>query len=96
MPTTTSPEPPGLTRALTRTHPVSPVPQRSAIAPARLLPLAQRSLMVAGVALAAEYALRVAVGGALERIVAPIRGAAPVVTRTEITEWVVVERLRRR
>ena len=67
--------------------------------PARALPAARRSLLAAGAALAVEYVLRSAarsaLRGALARLPAPFR-AASAITRTEITEWLIVERTRRR
>ena len=64
------------------------------LVPASVLPVVQRSLLVAGAALAAEYALRVALGGTLLRVLSPFRSGA--ITRTEITDWLIVERFRRR
>lgn len=64
------------------------------LVPANVLPVLRRSLLVAGAALAAEYALRAAVGGTLLRVLSPFRSGA--LTRTEITEWLIVERFRRR
>ncbi len=64
------------------------------LVPAGVLPVVQRSLLVAGAALAAEYALRVALGGTLLRVLSPFRSGA--ITRTEITDWLIVERFRRR
>ena len=64
------------------------------LVPARALPVLQRSLLVAGAALAAEYALRLAIGGTLLRVLSPFRSGA--ITRTEITDWLIVERFRRR
>ena len=98
------------TRALTRGVARPPVPRgadRTAIAARELaivaataLPALGRSLMVAAVAYAAERALSATltatVGGALGRLLGPIERAAPAITRTEITEWVVIERIRRR
>ena len=63
--------------------------------PARALPVVRRSLLVAGAALAAEYALRAAVGGTLSWLLSPVRSGASI-ARTEITEWLIVERFRRR
>ncbi len=65
------------------------------LAPARALPVLRRALVVAGAALAAEYALRAALGISLLRLLSPLRSGAAI-TRTEITEWLIVERLRRR
>ena len=67
----------------------------ASLVPARALPAVRRSLLVAGAALAAEYALRAALGGTLLRLLSPVRSGAPI-TRTEITEWLIVERFRRR
>ena len=67
--------------------------------PARALPAARRSLVAAGAALAVEYVLRSAARAALRggfaRLSSPLR-AASAITRTEITEWLIVERARRR
>ena len=98
MPTRQLPAPQqhrGPGRALTPSGTTHPARILGGLANARLVPLAQRSLAVAGAALAAEYALRVALSGPLERLLAPVR-AAPTIIRTEVTEWVIVERLRRR
>ena len=65
------------------------------LVPARALPVVRRSLLVAGAALAAEYALRIAVGGTLARLFSPVRSGASI-ARTEITEWLIIERFRRR
>ena len=62
---------------------------------ARALPVVRRSLLVAGAALAAEYALRAAVGGTLSWLFSPVRSGAAI-ARTELTEWLIVERFRRR
>lgn len=63
------------------------------LVPARAVPVLQRSLLVAGAALAAEYALRAVIGGTLLRVLSPFRSGA--LTRTEITDWLIVERFRR-
>ena len=65
------------------------------LVPSRALPVVRRSLLVAGAALAAEYALRVAVGGTLSWLFSPVRSGASI-ARTEITEWLIIERFRRR
>ena len=65
------------------------------LVPARALPVVRRSLLVAGAALAAEYALRAAVGGTLSWLFSPVRSGASI-ARTEITEWLIIERFRRR
>ncbi len=71
-----------------------------ALAAASALPALGRTLVVAAVAFAAERALSATlsatVGGTVGRLLAPIERAAPAFTRTEITEWVMIERIRRR
>ena len=57
------------------------------------LPVLGRSIAVAVVAYAVERSLRAGVGVAVERLLA--RGGAGV-TRTDITEWITIERIRRR
>ena len=98
------------TRALTRSAARPAVPRGAdraadrvviaahelALVAATALPALRRSLVVAAVAYAAERALSATVGGALGRLLGPIERAAPAITRTEITEWVVIERIRRR
>lgn len=94
LPTSQLPVPgPVRGRALARSS--RPLPARVTNLPAQLLPLAQRSIVVAGAALAAEYALRAALGGTVERLLAPIRDGSAII-RTEVTEWMIVERVRRR
>lgn len=66
----------------------------ASLVPARALPAVRQSLLVAGAAFATEYALRAAIGGSLLRLLSPFRAGA--LTRTEITEWLIVERIRRR
>ncbi len=58
----------------------------------RLMPLAVRSATAVALGLATEYALR----GALNRLLAPLQRSASAVTRTMITEVIIVERVRRR
>ncbi|MYA18873.1 MAG: hypothetical protein F4Z25_01050 [Chloroflexi bacterium] len=67
----------------------------ASLVPARALPVLRTSLLVAGAAFAAEFALRAAIGGSLLRLLSPFRSSAAI-TRTEITEWLIVERFRRR
>ena len=58
------------------------------------LPVLGRSIAVAVVAYAVERSLRASLGVAVERLLAPTeRGGA---TRTDITEWITIERIRRR
>ena len=70
--------------------------REAALATATMLPALGRSLAVAAMAFAAERALSASIGGALGRVLRPIERAAPAFSRTEITEWIVVERIRRR
>ena len=62
----------------------------------RLLPLAVRSATAVALGLAAEYALRGALNRLLDSALAPLQRSASAVTRTVITEVIVVERVRRR
>ena len=64
----------------------------SALVRQRLVPLAVRSATAVALGLAAEYALR----GALNRLLTPLQRSASAVTRTVITEVIIVERVRRR
>ena len=59
------------------------------------LPVIARSVAVAVVAYAAEQALRASLGGVIERFVGRMGRTGPV-TRVDITEWIVIERMRRR
>ena len=81
-------------RALTRKRKALPVSKTTKLS-AQIVPLAQRSLIVVGTALAAEYAIRIAFDSMIRRVLAPIRSTSTVI-RTEITEWTIVERVRRR
>ena len=81
-------------RALTRKRKALPVSKNIKFS-AQIVPLAQRSLIAVGTALAAEYAIRTAFDSILRRILTPIR-STPTAIRTEITEWTIVERVRRR
>ena len=73
---------------------------RSALLPAvaaRLLPTVTRSATAIAVGLAVEYALRTLATRALRAVAAPLRRSPPAaVTRTVVTEFIVIERLRRR
>ena len=94
------------TRALTRSSARPPAAldadrfavamREVALAAATALPALGRSLVVAAAAYAAERALSASIGGALGRLIGPIERAAPAIIRTEVTEWVVIERIRRR
>ncbi|MCY4455226.1 MAG: hypothetical protein OXC56_02820 [Chloroflexi bacterium] len=59
------------------------------------LPVIARSVAVAVVAYAAEQALRASLGGVIERFAGRLGRGGPV-TRTDITEWIIIERIRRR
>ncbi len=67
-----------------------------ALARRRLAPLAVRSATAVVLGLATEYALRGALNRLLDRSLAPLQRSASAVTRTVITEVIVVERVRRR
>lgn len=62
----------------------------------RLVPFAVRSATAVALGLATEYALRGALNRVLDRSLAPLRRSASAVTRTVITEVIVVERVRHR
>jgi hypothetical protein len=66
------------------------------VAAAAALPALGRSLTVAAVVYAVERALSASLDGTLSRLLAPVERAGPAITRTELTEWVVIERIRRR
>ncbi len=68
----------------------------SALVRQRLVPLAVRSATAVALGLAAEYALRGALNRLLDRSLAPLQRSASAVTRTVITEVIIVERARRR
>ena len=59
------------------------------------VPVVARSVAVAVVALAAEQALRASLGGVIERFVGRMGRTGPA-TRVDITEWIMIERMRRR
>lgn len=63
---------------------------------ATVLPALGRSLVVAAVAFAVERALSASLDGTLGRLLGPVERVAPGFTRTEVTEWIVIERIRRR
>lgn len=81
-------------RALTRKRNAHPVSRNIKFA-SQIVPLAQRSLIAIGAALAAEYAIRTVFDSMLRRVLTPIRSTHTSI-RTEITEWTIVERVRRR
>lgn len=93
---------PHMTRALTHSGGL-PALRRSGLPAAigrRMLPVAGSTIAAAAVSLAAEYALRSTVNSVVARALAPIRRVPPSITRgmtrTIVTEWTVVERVRRR
>ena len=59
-------------------------------------PAVARSAATLAVGLAAEYALRSLANRAVAALISPLRHAAPTVTRTVVTELVVIDRVRRR
>lgn len=79
-----------------RVRALSLVGSRAVVAAAEsALPIVARSVAVAVVALAAEQVLRASLGGAIERFVGRMGRTGPA-TRVDITEWIVIERFRRR
>ena len=79
-----------------RTRALTVVGSRALVAAAEsALPVVARSVAVAVVALAAEQALRASLGGVIERLVGRMGRTGPA-TRVDITEWIVIERMRRR
>jgi hypothetical protein len=76
-----------------------PLPARRslpAVAAERALPVVGSSLAMAAAGFATEYALRLLANRALSSLVQPMRRAMPVASRTVVTEFVVIERVRRR
>ncbi|MXZ47364.1 MAG: hypothetical protein F4Z08_10365 [Chloroflexi bacterium] len=79
-----------------RVRALSLVGSRALVATAEsALPVVARSVAVAVVALAAEQALRASLGGVIERFVGRMGRTGPA-TRVDITEWIMIERMRRR
>jgi hypothetical protein len=62
----------------------------------RAAPAIARSAATLAVGFAAEYALRSLVNRALGEFISPLRHSLPAVTRTVVTELVVIDRVRRR
>ena len=60
------------------------------------LPVLGRSIAVAVAAYAVEQALRASLGTVLERLLAPMDRGGSTITKTDITEWIIIERIRRR
>lgn len=60
-----------------------------------LAPVLAGSIVAAALGLAAELVLRAIANRALAAVLSPVQRAAPMVTRTVITEWIVIERIRR-
>ncbi len=72
---------------------------RQAMLPAlarHAVPAVARSAATLAVGFAAEYALRSLANRALGAFIAPLRRTAPAVTRTVVTEFVVIDWVRRR
>jgi hypothetical protein len=70
-------------------------PPLALVAAQRMLPAAGRTLAAAAVGLAAEYMLRAVANRALGSVARPAAPTAPRTTRTVITEFVIIERVRR-
>ncbi len=62
----------------------------------RVTPAVARSAATLAVGFVAEYALRSLANRALAAFVSPLRHSVPTVTRTVVTEFVVIDRVRRR
>ena len=62
----------------------------------RVAPPIARSAATLAVGFAAEYALRSLANRALAKFISPLRHSLPTVTRTVVTEFVVIDRVRRR
>ncbi len=72
---------------------------RQAMLPAlawRATPAVTRSAATLAIGFVAEYALRSLANRALGAFISPLRRATPTVTRTVVTELVVIDRARRR
>ena len=67
-----------------------------AVAVEAALPVLSRTIAVAVVVYAAEHALRASLGSTIERLLAPMERGGAGITRTDITEWIIIERIRRR
>ncbi len=62
----------------------------------RAAPAVTRSVATLAVGFVAEYALRSLATRALAAFISPLRHSMPTVTRTVVTELVVIDRVRRR
>ena len=83
-------------RYVSRTRAIAIAASRAVVmATEAALPVLGRSIAVAVAAYAVEQALRASLGTVVERLLAPMdRGGS--ITKTDITEWIIIERIRRR
>ena len=84
-------------RYVSRTRAIAIAASRAVVvATEAALPVLGRSIAVAVAAYAVEQALRASLGTVLERLLAPMDRGGSTITKTDITEWIIIERIRRR
>ena len=84
-------------RYVSRTRELAGIASRAVVVAAEVaLPVLGRSVAVAVVAYAVERALRASLGTVVERLLAPMDRGGSTITKTDITEWIIIERIRRR